>query len=92
MATVPAEADALAGLEKRNVGGYRIQDAGDFVAGDTGVDDAGKEAEFRDGVAMADATGLHADAHLAGARIGKLLLNQLKGAASCCHLYGTSTD
>jgi hypothetical protein len=41
---------------------------------------------------MADATGLHADAHLAGTRIGKLLLNQLKGAARCGHLYGTSTD
>ena len=41
---------------------------------------------------MADATGLHADAHLAGTGICKLLLYQLKGAASCGDLYGTSTD
>jgi len=75
MATVPAEADALAGPEERHVGSYGIQDAGNFVAGDTGIGDARKDAEFSDGIAMADATGLHADAHLAGTRIGELLLN-----------------
>ena len=92
MAAVPAEADTLAGLEQRHVGRYSIKDAGDFVAGNAGIIDPGKDPEFGDGIAMADATGLHPDAHLTGAGIGKLLLYQRKGAAGCGNLYGTSTD
>ena len=34
VAAVPAEADALAGLEERHVGADGVDDAGDFVAGD----------------------------------------------------------
>ncbi len=73
VAAVPAESDALADFEDGDVGADGVEDTGDFVAGDAGELDAGPHAFFGERVAVADAAGLHADADLAGAGIGKLL-------------------
>ena len=90
VAAVPAEADALAGLEERHVGADGVDDAGDFVAGDARVCDAGQEADLGERVAVADAAGLHADADVAGAGIGEFALNQFKGSARSGDLDGTA--
>ena len=54
---MPAEADALAGLEERDVGADGVDDAGDLVAGRAGKLDAGPLAFFGERVAVADAAG-----------------------------------
>jgi hypothetical protein len=46
MASVPAEAYALADLEERNIGADGIDDASDFMAGNARVLNAGPIAEL----------------------------------------------
>ena len=43
VAAVPAEADALAGLEERDIGADGVDDAGDFVAGNARELEAGPD-------------------------------------------------
>ena len=87
MTSVPAQANALAGLEKRNVGADRVDDAGNLVAGGTRKLKAGPMAFFGQRVAMADAAGLDADADVSRAGLGKFLFDQTwntpPAAATC---------
>jgi hypothetical protein len=46
MASVPTEAYALADLEERHIGADRIHDAGNFMAGNAGILNAGPIAEL----------------------------------------------
>ncbi len=56
------------------------------------IGNAGKGAELGDGIAMANAAGLYADAHLTGPRLGKLLLHHFKGSAGGGNLHCTSKN
>ena len=49
-------------------------------------------AFFGERVAVADAAGLHADAHMAGAGIGEFFLDELKRSAGGGNLHGTTCD
>lgn len=90
MAAVPAQAHPLPWLEERHIGGHRVHDSGNLMAGNPRIDDAGKNAELGDCIAVADTACLHANAHLAGTRLRKLFLNHLKGSARCGNLYCTA--
>ena len=93
VAAVPAEADALAELEERDVGADGVDDAGDLVAGDArDIGVPGHMAFLGERVAVADAAGLHANADMAGAGIGELLLDELKRSAGGGYLHGTACD
>jgi hypothetical protein len=60
------------------------------MPGHAGIGDAGKEPEFRDGIAVADSAGLDADADMAGAGVGKFTLDDFKSSARGGDLYGTA--
>ena len=90
VASVPAEADALAGLEEGDVGADGVDDPGDFVAGGAGELDAGPVAFFGERVAVADAAGMNADTHVAGAGLGKFLFDELERTAGGGDLHGTA--
>jgi hypothetical protein len=63
---VPADADALAFLPRRNALAHFVHNAGDFVAGDTGILNAGPQALFREYVTVANSTSLHLDPNVSG--------------------------
>ena len=77
-AAEPADAGALPDCPAMNLRSNRVDDADHLMAGNARILDAGKKALDGDGIAVADAAGLHADAHLAGARLGHLALHRLE--------------
>ena len=77
-AAEPADADALPDCPAMNLRSNRVDDADHLMAGNARILDAGKKALDGDEIAVADAAGLHADAHLAGARLGHLALHRLE--------------
>jgi hypothetical protein len=89
VASVPAETDALAGLEERDVG---ADDAGDFEAGRAWILDAGPLAFPGQRVAVTHTAGMHADAYVAGAGLGEFLFDELKRTAGGGDLHGTTFD
>jgi hypothetical protein len=93
VAAVPTEADALAYFEERDIGADRIDDAGDFMAGDARVLNAGPIAELGERIAVADAAGLDANANMAGAGAGfrEFFFYELKSAARGGNLHGTTS-
>jgi len=88
---VPTEADTLAGREERHIGGDGVDDSGNFMAGNAGVGDSGKDVVFGDCIAVADAAGLDANAHMARAGLGELFLHQFKGSAGGGNLHCTAS-
>src|SRR5579862_6210830 len=62
-ATEPADADPLARFPSVDLGAERFDDADHFMAGNPRICQAGHTALDDDGVAVADAAGLHANAH-----------------------------
>ena len=90
MAAVPADTDALPLFPCGNVRTQFIDDARDFVSRDAGILNSGPKAFFREHIAVADATGLHFDAHLSRHRRGNLALDDLEigtglGNLRCLH-------
>ncbi len=71
MAAMPAQSCTLAHFEQRHVGTDGVDDTRHFMTGNPGILDPGPEAEVGERIAVANATGLHADAHVSGARLGK---------------------
>ena len=92
VAAMPAQAHALAGLEERHIWRHRIHNAGHLVARYARIGNARKNAELGDGIAMANAAGLYADAHMSGPRFGKFLLHHFKGSAGGGDLHCTSKN
>ena len=89
MPGVPADADAQAGGPARgDARADGVDDADDFVAGDAGVFDAGHEALFDEGVAVADAAGLDFDADLVGAGRGDGAGDEFEGTVFAGDLDG----
>src|ERR1035441_9935937 len=89
--TMPAETDALTGLEERNVGRGLVDDSGDLMPRNTRIGDARPQAQLGEHVAMTDAAGLDADAHMPGAGGWEFLLNQLEVSAGSGNLHGTTS-
>ena len=89
---MPAQAHALAGFEERHVGADGIDDAGDFMAGNARILDAGPMTQLGKRIAVANAAGLDANANLAGAGLGKLLLDEFECSAGGGNLHGTASD
>ena len=93
MASVPSEADALAGLEEGDVGSDCVDNAGNLVTGDARELDSGPLAFLRQRVGVADAAGVNADADVAGVRVGEFALLRVGTlAAGGGHLHGTAFD
>ena len=92
MAAVPAEAHTLAGLKERHIGTDGVDDPGNFMAGNARILDAGPMTQLGKRIAMADAAGLNANANVAGAGIGKLLLDEFECSAGGGDLHGTTSD
>ena len=92
VASVPAEADALAGLEEGNVRADGVDDAGNLVAGGARVLHAGPMAFFGERVAVAHAAGMHADADVTRARLREFLRYELERTAGGGYLHGTAFD
>ncbi len=91
VAAMPAEADALANFKERDVGADGIDDAGHLMAGNTRVSEAGPIAELGERIAVANAAGLNANANVAGAGIGKLLLDKFECSAGSGNLHGSAS-
>jgi hypothetical protein len=91
VASMPAEADALTDFEEWNVGGDGVKDSGDFVTGDAGVGDAGKEAVLGEVVAVADAASLHPDANVARTGLGEFFFDEFKRGLGGWDLNGTAS-
>jgi hypothetical protein len=92
VAAVPTEAYALAWLEERHIGADRIDDAGDLMAGNARILDAGPITELGQRIAVADAAGLNPNANVAGAGIGKFSCDELKRSAGGGNLDGTACN
>ena len=90
VASVPAEADALAGLEERDVGADGVDDSGDLVAGHARKLEAGPQAFLGQRVRVAHPAGMDADADMAGAGIGEFFFDELKRTAGGGYLHGTA--
>ena len=78
LAAVPADTDTLPLLPRGNTGAHFIYNARHFVSGDAVILNPGPDSVFSEYVAVADPTSLHLDAHLSGARLRNLALNDLK--------------
>src|SRR5712664_1740322 len=78
LATVPADADALAFFPAGDAGAYVVDHAGDFVSGGTGILNAGPVSFLYEAVAVTDAASLHANTHMPGARVGNFSLDDFK--------------
>ena len=77
MAAVPADADALSLLPLGNTVTQFVDDADDFMSGNAGILNSGPLAFLREHVTVANATGLHLDAHLSCTRLRNLALDDL---------------
>ena len=80
MFAMPADADALAGFPFRDARADGVDDADDFVAGDAGILNAGEQAGFGNGIAMANAAGLDFDPDGAGTGLGNFAFDEFKGS------------
>ena len=78
MAAVPSDTDALSLLPSGNAGAQFIDDARDFVSRNARILNSRPPAFFRQHVTVANATGLHLDAHLRRARLRNLPLHDLE--------------
>ena len=78
LAAVPADTDALPLLPLGNTRTQFIDDARDFVSRNAGILNSGPRAFFREHVTVANATGLHLDAHLSCTRLRNLALDDLE--------------
>src|SRR5258706_8557081 len=78
---VPPHPGAVALLPARGARPEGVDHAGHLVAGDAGVGGPRHDPRADEDVAVADAARLDPEAHLAGARLGNLPLDQLGGAA-----------
>jgi hypothetical protein len=81
MAAVPSDSDALAFLPIGDARAGFVDDASNFVAGNTRILDAGEYAVFGEMVAETDAASLDLDTHLSGAGLGDFTFDQFKIAA-----------
>jgi hypothetical protein len=90
VASVPAEANALARLEERNVGADGVDDTGDLVAGGARELKAGPVAFLGERITVADAAGVDADADVAGTGLGKFFFDELERTAGGGDLHGTA--
>jgi len=88
MTAMPAHADALARFPLRTAGADGIHDPDDFMAGNARILQAGPMAFLDQGIAVADATGLDFDPHLAGARFGDWAFYDFKRSARAGDLRG----
>jgi len=70
VAAVPSDADALAFLPIGDAGAGFVDDAGNFVAGNARILDAGENTVFGEMVAETDAASLDLDTHLSGGGLG----------------------
>src|SRR2546425_511647 len=95
-AAVPADADSLPLLPRGNAGPHFIDDACHFMSGNARILNSWPESFFREHVAVADATGLHLNAHLSCTRLRNLALDKLEICSGFrnlrrlhwCHLWG----
>jgi hypothetical protein len=78
VAAVPTDANALARLPLGNAGAQFVDDARDFVSRNARILNAGPLAFFGERVTVADAAGLHLDAHLSCCGLGNLALDDLE--------------
>ena len=88
MASMPAHADALAGLPLRDSVADGIDAAGNFVSGNARVLDSGPVAFFYERVAVADAAGFNLDADLAASGLGNIAFDEFKISAGLADLDG----
>jgi hypothetical protein len=89
---MPAEADALADLENGDVKADGVEHPGNLVSGHPRELEARPHAFLSKRVAVTNAAGLYADADVAGAGVGELLLDKLKRSARGGNLHGTACD
>jgi hypothetical protein len=89
VSAVPGDSDPLAWCPPGDVWADRIDDAGDLMAWDPRVLDAGPDALLCKGVAVADATSLNLDAHGSGPGLWDVAFNKLKGALPLGDLHDT---
>src|SRR6266478_4010076 len=90
LAPVPADADALAFFPAGNAGADVVNHACDFVSGGAGILNAGPVTFFYEAVAVADATSLHANAHVPRAWVGNFAFDDFKiraGFRHLCHFH-----
>src|SRR5260370_36414989 len=78
LAAVPADADTLAVFPAGDAGTNVVDHAGDFVPGGAVILTTGPVSFFYEAVAVADATGLHANADVAGGRLRDVALLNFK--------------
>jgi hypothetical protein len=71
VAAVPAQTDSLTDLEERHIGADGIDNAGDFVAWNPRIGDAGKEAELGDCVTVTNPAGLYTNANFSRTGLGE---------------------
>lgn len=83
---MPADADTLAQGPAFHLRAKQIDYAGNLMAGNFGVNDAGPLAFHAEGIAMANAAGLHADANMARTGFGDGALHQFQGTAGLRNL------
>ncbi len=86
LASVPADADALAPLPLRDTGAQFIDDTGDFVPWNARILNAGPRPFLNQRVAVADATGLDLDANVSRTRLRDFALDNLKIASWALNL------
>ena len=64
-----------------------IDDARDFMSGNTGILNSWPSAFFREHVTVADTAGLHFDEHLSRTRLRNFVLDDLEIASRLADLY-----
>src|SRR5207237_2273518 len=74
---VPADAHAVADVPAGDAGAEGVDDPRHLVSGNARILNARPVAFLGQGITVADAGGLHADAHLAGIGLGYLALHDL---------------
>src|SRR5437870_4583752 len=92
VAAVPSDSGALAFLPIGDARAGFVDDAGNLVAGNARVLDAGENAIFGEMVAETDAASLDLDTHLSGAGLGDFTFDKFEIAASfgdldCLHFW-----
>src|SRR5215472_8245853 len=81
MTAVPAYANALSLLPLRYTGAHLIDDAGNFMTWNAGILNSRPGTFFHKQVTVADAAGLHLDAHLSRSRLRNLAVHNLEIAS-----------
>src|SRR5579864_6066242 len=89
MPAVPPDSDALPYFPAENSRADGIDHAGDFVSWNARVRDARPRTFLGVFIAVADAAGLHFDAHRTRNEFWNFAFHQLKGSLGSRDLYGT---